>query len=91
MQVEPPTHAGVGTAVTLYIVSQTDWQEITSGGLHPQNAHREVGRAEGPLGRIHAGISQPTPPYYVIVVNDSQEPAMYTLSISNGAFGGPGN
>jgi hypothetical protein len=87
MQVDPPTHAGVGTVVTLYIVSQADWQEITSGGIHPRAAHRAVGRAEGLLGRIRANISQPTPPYYVIVVNDSQEPAAYTLSISNGAFG----
>jgi hypothetical protein len=87
MVVEPPNHSALGEALTLYIVSERDWQEIVQGGVHPLQAHREVGRATGAPGQVRAGIAQPSPPYYVIVVNDDPEPAEYRLSISNGAFG----
>jgi hypothetical protein len=87
MDVDPPFHPALGEALTVYLVSQTDWQEITSGGIHPLQAHREVGRPEGPAGRVRASISQPSPPYYLIVVNDSTEAASYTITLTNGSFG----
>jgi hypothetical protein len=87
MVVEPPNHPALGEALTIYIVSERDWQEIVQGGVHPLQAHREVGRATGRPGQVRASIAQPSPPYYVIVVNDDPAPAEYTLSISNGAFG----
>ncbi|RIK35119.1 MAG: hypothetical protein DCC55_31320 [Chloroflexi bacterium] len=87
MVVEPLFHPALGEALTLYIVSERDWQEIVQGGIHPLQAHREVGRATGAPGQVRASISQPSPPYFVIVVNDDLEPAEYRLSISNGTFG----
>jgi hypothetical protein len=87
MVVEPLFHPALGEALTLYIVSDQDWREIVQGGVHPLQAHREVGRATGTPGQVRASIAQPSPPYFVIVVNDDLEPAEYRLSISNGAFG----
>lgn len=86
MVVEPPNHPALGEALTIYLVSERDWQEIVQGGVHPLQAHREVGRVTGTPGQVRASIAQPSPPYYVIVVNDDLEPATYTLSISNGVF-----
>jgi hypothetical protein len=87
MVVAPATHPAAGQALTLYIVSARDWDEITNHAVHPQQAHQEVGRAEEPPGHIRASIGQPSPPYYVVVVNDDPQPADYTLSINNGSFG----
>nr|HMN29603.1 hypothetical protein [Caldilineaceae bacterium] len=87
MVVDPATHPAAGAALNVYIVSSRDWEQIINDGIHPQQAHQEVGRAEGPVGHIRASIGQPSPPHYVVVVNDDQLPANYTLSISNGSFG----
>ena len=87
MVVSPANHPAAGKALTVFIVAERDWEQIVGGGVHPEQAHREVGRIEGAPGRIRAGIAQPNPPYYVVVVNDDQQPAEYTLSISNGVFG----
>ncbi|MCL4860771.1 MAG: hypothetical protein KJZ93_15250, partial [Caldilineaceae bacterium] len=88
MVVSPANHPAAGKALTVFIVAERDWEQIVGGGVHPEQAHREVGRIESAPGRIHAGIAQPDPPYYVVVVNDDQQPAEYTLSINNGVFGG---
>jgi hypothetical protein len=87
MVVDPATHPAAGQALNVYIVSSRDWEQIINDGIHPQQAHQEVGRAEGPPGHIRASIGQPSPPHYVVVVNDDQLSADYTLSISNGSFG----